>query len=129
MMHTQLIAILAVASALLVGCDDSVSLSYPTRAEAEADRPFAHGWLPPIIPISSQGLTMKNDLDLNRSNGSFQFDPSDHEAFLAHLTRTPEGDRDGCAAYTYKDWTFLISPDKSRCRFHMRSGRDETPSQ
>ena len=128
-MNPQLFAILAVASALLVGCDDSVSLSYPTRADAEADRPFARGWLPQVVPASSKGITLTNDLDLNISNGAFQFDASDHDAFVAHLTRTPEDDTDGTAAYTYKDWTFWISPDKSRCRFHMRPSRNETASE
>jgi hypothetical protein len=128
-MNPQLVAILAVASTLLVSCDDSASLSYHTRAEAEADRPLARGWLPQIVPASSKEIKMTNDLDLNISNGSFQFDASDHDAFVAHLTRTPEDDRDGSAAYSYKDWTFWISPDKSGCRFHMRLSRDETPSE
>jgi hypothetical protein len=119
-MNPQLVAILAVASALLVGCDDSTSLSYPTRADAEADHPFARGWLPQIVPVTSKGITMTNDLDLNRSKGAFQFDASDHDEFVAHLTRTPEDDWDGSAAYSYGDWIFWIGPDKSRCRFHMR---------
>ena len=118
-MNPQLVAILAVASALLVSCDDSASLSYPTKADAEADRPFARGWLPQIVPASSKMITMTNDLDLNTSNGSFQFDASDHDAFVAHLTKTPEDERDGSAAYSYKDWTFWISPNKSECRFHI----------
>jgi hypothetical protein len=69
---------------------------------------------------------MKNDLDPNLSNGSFQFNPSDHDTFVAHLTKTPEGDRDGYAAYSYREsdgdgnvWTFLISADKSRCRYSL----------
>ena len=70
---------------------------------------------------------MTNDLDLNVSNGSFRFDASDHDAFVARLTRTPEGDSDGSAAYTYKDWTFWIRPDKSGCRFRMRPVRGATP--
>ena len=128
-MNSRLFAILAVASALLVGCDDSVSLSYPTRADAEADCPFARGWLPQIVPASSKGITMTCDLDLNISNGAFQFDAFDHDAFVAHLTRTPEDDRGGSAAYSYKDWTFWISPDKGGCRFHMRLSSNEALSE
>jgi hypothetical protein len=119
-MNPQLVAILAVGSALLAGCDDSVSLSYTTRAAAEADSPFARGWLPEIVPASSKEITMTNDLDLNISNGAFQFDASDYDAFVAHLARIPKSDKDGLAAYSYEDWTFWISPDKSRCKFHMR---------
>lgn len=128
-MNPKLVTVLAVASALLVGCYDSVSLSYPTRADAEADSPFARGWLPQIIPASSKGITMTNDLDLNTSNGAFQFDASDHDAFVAQLTRTPEDDRGGYAAYTHKDWTFWISLERNRCTFHMRVSRNETPSE
>ncbi|MBN8460227.1 MAG: hypothetical protein J0M04_20560 [Verrucomicrobia bacterium] len=126
-MNPRLVTILAMASALLVGCDDSASLCYSTRAEAEADRPFARGWLPRIIPASSREITMKNDLDLNLSNGTFRFVPSDHDAFVAHLTRTPENDRDGSEAYAYKDWTFWIRPDRSGCGFRMRPCRGEKP--
>ncbi|MCX6960247.1 MAG: hypothetical protein NTW91_08220 [Verrucomicrobia bacterium] len=128
-MKPQLVAILAVASTMLVGCDDSASLSYPTRADAEADRPFARGWLPQIVPTSSKGITMTNNLDLNISNGAFQFDAFDHDAFVAHLTRTPEDDRDGSAAYSYKGWTFWISPDMSVCKFLMRQSGNEKPSE
>ena len=72
---------------------------------------------------------MANDLDLNISNGAFHFAPSDHDAFVAQLTRLPEEDRDGSIAYSYQDWTFWISPDKTRCRFHMRPSSSETPGE
>ncbi len=71
---------------------------------------------------------MTNDLDLNISNGSFHFDASDHDAFVSHLTRIPENDRNGSAAYSYKNWKFWLSPDKSVCRFELRLNRNETPS-
>lgn len=128
-MNPQLVAIIAVVSALLAGCDDSVSLSYTTRAAAEAESPFARGWLPEIVPASINEITMKNDLDLNISNGAFRFDASDYDAFVAHLARVPKSDKDGSAAYSYENWTFWISPDNSGSKFHMRLSQDKTPSE
>jgi hypothetical protein len=124
----KIVAILTVASALVAGCDE-VSMSYPTRADAARDSPFARGWLPEIIPASSKRIVMTNDLDLNISNGSFQFDASDHDAFVARLARTPADDRDGNSAYSYRDWIFWISPDHRSCRFYMRLGRQNTLSE
>lgn len=128
-MNPWLATILAVVSALQTGCDDSRSLSYATRAAAaaEAEGTFARGWLPEIIPATSKEITMTNDLDLNVSDGSFQFDASDHDAFVAHLTRSPGDDRDGAAAYSFERWTFWISPDRSSCKFHARLTSGKTP--
>ncbi len=71
---------------------------------------------------------MKNDLNLNISNGKFQFDASDHDEFIRHLTRTPVDDQHGYTAYSFENWTFWISPDKSNCRFHMRLRYEDNSS-
>lgn len=110
---------------LLASCDDSVSTSYATRAEAEADSLFDRGWLPDIVPPSIRAIEMTNDLDLNISNGDFRFDPGDYDAFVGRLLRSTTDDKDGLAAYNYEDWTFWISPDKSYCKFRMRLRRDK----
>jgi len=57
--------------------DESVSSSYATRAEAEADAVFESGWLPCIVPASVKAIEMSNDLNLNISNGDFRFDPQE----------------------------------------------------
>lgn len=114
--------------ALIAGCDESVRSEYATKAEAEADGLFERGWLPEIIPPTSRRITLENDLDLNHSNGEFQFEASDHDEFIRHLTRTPASDKNGFSAYSYEDWTFWINPDQKICEFHMRLTRGETPN-
>jgi hypothetical protein len=110
---------------ILASFDESVSSSYATRAEAVADGLFERGWLPDIVPASIRDIEMKNDLDLNISNGDFRFDPGDHDAFVSRLVRSAPDDRNGFSAYRFEDWTFWISSGKNRCRFHMRLGGDK----
>jgi len=124
-MNRSFAMILSTGVMLLAGCDDSVSSSYSTREEAEADRLFDRGWLPEIIPPSSREITMTNDLDLNLSKGAFRFDASDHGDFVEYLTRTPANDEDGFLAYAFEDWIFLIGEDRNRCRFVMRLNRSD----
>jgi hypothetical protein len=119
-------AILLIAMACWVtGCDESVSLDYATRADAEADKPFARGWLPEIIPASSRDIAMRNDPDSNISSGTFAFDRSDYEGFVTHLRRESSQDEGGSVAFVYQDWIFWIEGEKNRCRFHLRLGRGD----
>ena len=121
---------LTILTAFLVSsCDDSVPLNYSTRAEAEAESLFARGWLPEIIPPSSRDISMRNDLDLNISNGAFSFDAADHDGFVAHLERSPSRDEGGSTAYAYEDWIFWIYGDKNHCRFSMHLTQNEKPSE
>ncbi len=113
--RSSILLILAVVA--LPGCDESVSLAYATKADAEAERVFARGWLPAIIPPSSRQISMKNDLDLNLSNGEFKFEAADHDAFIRQLARTPSQDKSGFSAYTFEDWILWISDSKDHCRF------------
>jgi hypothetical protein len=112
-------AILAFTAILLVGCDEAVRLSYSTKAEAEADSPFARGWLPEIIPDSSREITMKNDLDLNLSEGKFAFDSADHDKFVSHLVRIPGHDETQSKFYEYGEWGFWIDDSQDRCGFRF----------
>ncbi len=117
------------AAALLTSCGDSVPLEYSTRAEAEAESLFARGWLPEIIPASSENISMKNDPDLNISNGGFQFDPADHDQFVKHLKRAASEDKKGFSAYSHEDWIFWINNEKNFCQFHMRLNRNGKQSE
>ena len=104
-------------------------LNYSTRAAAEAESPFARGWLPEIIPPSSRQISMRNDLDLNISNGEFSFDQSEHDVFVSQLERVPSRDEGRSLGYTYKDWVFWVADAKNHCRFYMRLARNEQPSE
>lgn len=68
---------------------------------------------------------MTNDLDLNISNGKFQFDPAEHGEFVSQLERIPLRDKNGFIAYTYQDWAFWVSSNKSSCKFCMRLSHNE----
>jgi hypothetical protein len=122
-------AFLIIAACVVSACDESVPLSYSNRAEAEAESLFARGWLPEIIPPSSRNISMRNDLDLNISNGEFSFDASDHDGFVAQLERASSRDEGGSAAFSYQDWVFWIDGDKDHCRFYMRLTGNKTPSE
>ena len=71
---------------------------------------------------------MRNDLDLNISNGEFSFEQSDHDKFASHLDRVSSRDEDGLLAYAYEDWIFWINSDKNYCRFHMSLTRNKDQS-
>lgn len=115
-------AIVVTMTVLMAGCDQTVPLTFRNRSEAAAEKPFARGWLPQIIPSSSRAISMENELDLNTSTGEFEFDAVDHDGFVSCLTRTPSEDRDQFSAYSYEGWTFWIDPDKRHCRFRMVGG-------
>jgi hypothetical protein len=128
-MNIRHVALLILAACAISGCDESVPLNYSTRAEAEAESLFARGWLPEIIPPSSRQISMRNDLDLNISNGEFSFDPSEHDVFVSQLERVPSRDEGGSLAYTYEDWFFWITGAKDHARFSMRLTTKKTPSE
>jgi uncharacterized membrane-anchored protein len=116
------IALTVFVALLMCGCSDTVTSQYDTRADAEADRLFDRGWLPSIIPPSSNKITTKNDLDLNISEGEFYFDLSDTTEFIRHLSAS-----DGSSSYTYEEgnsiWIFDIDSKSGYCRYLMRFRR------
>ena len=122
-MTSRYAIIFVCAVALLSGCDESVQIVYATRADAEAKSLFERGWLPNIIPTSSRQIAVKNNLDLNISEGEFKFDASDHDDFIDRLERTQSRDIDGCSAYSFEDWTFWISNSRNHCRFSTKFTR------
>ena len=112
---------------------DTVTTTYLTRSEAEADKLFERGWLPSLIPSTATNIRVTNDLDLNTSEGSFSFQPSESAAFTGLLHRLDASsssrshleDRQtpGAIAHRYSDgtneWTFLVSPDSGHCDYYM----------
>jgi uncharacterized membrane-anchored protein len=116
------IALTVFVALLMCGCSDTVTSRYETRAEAEAERLFDRGWLPSIIPRSSNKITTRNDLDLNISEGEFYFDPSDTTEFIRHLSAI-----DGSSSYTYEEgnstWIFDIDSKAGHSRYSMRLRR------
>ena len=129
--------LLSFVMAFVIGCSDTVTSQYATRAEAEADRLFERGWLPACIPASSRAIITKNDLDLNLSNGEFYFDPGDSGRFQDQLRKidgtelSPDDTRRFLArryrsyAFSAQDaeWVFFLNPEKGHCAYRMKLRR------
>jgi hypothetical protein len=62
-----------------------------SRVDAEEARLFERGWLPVLIPHSARNIELVNDLDINTSEGSFEFDPRDAEGFIQAMTDGNDG--------------------------------------
>lgn len=128
---------LVIAALFVCGCSDTVTSRYETRADAEADKLFQRGWLPSIIPQSSYGITTKNDLDINVSQGAFSFAPEHAKEFTTHLWRMDASEvskadsarlmERGYWPYSYRDegswWIFFINFDKKHCEYRMGLSR------
>ena len=101
----------------LSGCD-AMRSRYATLDDARRDRLFERGWLPDILPASSRDIRVSSDLDINRSQGDFSFDPADFVTFTAHLRARD----DKTFEYSAGGYTWVFSCDSSRghCRYSMR---------
>jgi hypothetical protein len=99
---------------------DVVVSHYTTRAEAEEDNLLGRGWLPSIIPQSVRNIHVSNDLDVNISEGSFEFEPKDSEAFQAQLKKL-EGSSSNTFTYREKDtvWMFEVKAGDGYCQYRM----------
>ncbi|MGK0186065.1 MAG: hypothetical protein ACI9R3_001848 [Verrucomicrobiales bacterium] len=122
-MYAFRLALCIFSSTFLFGCGDTVTSRYESRAEAESDQLFQRGWLPDIIPESSADIVTKNDLDQNTSQGEFSFSRADLPIFLTHLNLVEDSEEAGYAAYTFKEWTFLIDQKNLHCRYHHKLTR------
>ena len=131
--------ILATGACLaLLGCTlDTVTSRYDTLEEARADRLFERGWLPDILPASTNKIRTENELDFNLSEGEFSFSPADAELFFRQLS--PEAPpssrlddwertvssykRDGYSAWSYRNgdstWAFFCRDAQGHCDYIM----------
>jgi hypothetical protein len=122
---------------LIIGCSDTVTNHYATRAEAETDNLFKRGWLPSLIPTSARDITISNNLDINISEGEFRYDPKETNKFVKHLKpysgQKPKLDRwqtyiakqkqEGYDAFEYAAdkivWVFLVNTGKGHVCYVM----------
>lgn len=100
-------------------CSDKTKSEYSDYAEAEDSELFDRGWLPLIIPKSSEQIRVNNDLDSNTSTGSFVYGNYDLKEFIGHLKRAPKLDIDSHEAHTYKNWIFHLHVAKLRCKYSL----------
>lgn len=122
---------------LFEGCNNTATNHYTTRSKAEAEKLFERGWLPNIIPASARNITVSNDLDRNRSEGEFQYDPKETDDFSRYLKpyagqKLPlsrwqayinEQKKKGYVAFEYSSdksvWVFLVNIQTGHVRYVM----------
>jgi len=122
----------------LAAACDSVNSYYETLEEARVDALFERGWLPDVLPPSASEILMKNNLDLNTSEGQFLFAPHEFESFVNRLSpKSQPADtqldavqamvekhtREGYPAYWHTEsgweWVFLCIPEQGVCLYYM----------
>jgi hypothetical protein len=130
---------LFVPLAALAACD-VVTSRFDTWEDAEASQLVERGWLPGILPHSATDLVVRNDLDLNTSQGNFSFDPEDYETFRESIISpyAPSTELMNAVGSEYEihsgrgypvlfhvesesQWVFLCMPEQGVCRYHMVS--------
>lgn len=133
-------AVLGVIGALVVAVmllpSPWIESSYPTLDVGRRDQLFARGWLPDVLPPSSRQIRLLNNLDLNTSEGSFEFDATEWRRLEANLapglltapfvqweTRAAQRRGRGYSAWHYLDaptrWVFFCKPAQGECEYVM----------
>jgi hypothetical protein len=69
---------------LLTGCYDGPN-NYASLEEARDDAVFDSGSLPDILPMSAYDIQVARDVNLDRFEGYFSFDPADFPRFAAQF--------------------------------------------
>ncbi|MCK5851922.1 hypothetical protein KAH27_02730 [bacterium] len=80
-----LVLAVAVFVFFVVLSDDIVKTEFSSLQEAKKSGAFERGWLPPILPETSQNIVEINDLDINNGWGSFNYDINERELYIQKL--------------------------------------------
>lgn len=116
---------------------DVVTSRYSSLEEARTDRLFTRGWLPNILPESSKNIRTSNNLDINISEGEFEFMPQEWLGFSEKLEpyssiSNPFSDFEeyisrmiekGFIIRIYENegtaWVFFCKSEKGYCEYKM----------
>lgn len=71
--------------AFACGCNEQLTVSYATAAEAKAAEAILRGWIPSSLPTTARDIHESHDLDTNRGEGEFHFDRSESASFKVKL--------------------------------------------
>lgn len=97
--------------------------SYETLRAAKQDQLFERGWLPDILPLSTERIVTRNNLDLNTSSGEFYFKPEHWGDFQKYLTP----DSKNPATWHFREhanvWTFNCDLTEGYCRYVLSLDR------
>ena len=116
----QVVVGLGFLSGLLIASCDSVVIE-KHAALVEADRPFARGWLPDIVPIGSTDVIMHNDLDINISWGSFVMPQAEIASFVSLLEH--RGGQDYHYSSGPRVWVFTIDETTGQVDYRLGSAK------
>ncbi|MDN3612528.1 hypothetical protein ACODM8_14895 [Vibrio ostreicida] len=93
---------------LVLGCSDDVTTRYATYADAQKERLFEKGWLPDILPRSTESIEVTNNLDINRSEGRFIIEGSEINEFLEKVEKTGKANQFSFTNESGK-WVFTLN--------------------
>lgn len=97
--------------------------SYGTLRAAKQDQLFERGWLPNILPPSTERIVTRNNLDLNTSTGEFYFNPEHWADFQKYLTP----DNKNPATWHFREhasvWKFNCDSTMGYCRYVLSLDR------
>src|SRR5438874_9525195 len=110
-------SLLAAAVTLFLSSCDEVTSRYATPEDARADGLFDRGWLPDILPVSTYNIRVTADLDVNRSEGEFSFDPEDFPSFAAQFQSFYEPFEYSVGGYT---WILYCDAVAGHCYYSMQ---------
>jgi hypothetical protein len=109
--------LVAAAAILALSSCEKITKRYATLDDARRDRLFERGWLPDILPPSTHDIRVITDLDVNRSEGEFSFDPAHFAGFVAQMQPLADSFQYSSGQWT---WTFSCNSARGHCRFSMR---------
>ena len=89
-------------------CSTTHPICYPLLVACLYPETLEFGWLPTLIPKSSNDIKTSNNFDINTSNGEFYCDTSENIIFLVHLWNSI-----GHKAPITR-WTEYVTRNKSR---------------
>lgn len=123
-----------VAMFALTSCSE-VSGTYATLQEAKSDAFIGRGWLPDVLPATTVNIRWSNNLDVNTSQGSFEFAPTEFTTFALRLnshvptaapfngweaeirTKVAKGFLVGEYSEDRTTWVFLCTQARNACEY------------
>jgi hypothetical protein len=131
-----------IVTVLVLVRSDEVEERYSTLAAARAAQLFERGWLPDVLPNSTDRLRVSVNFDLNTADGEFYFAPTDWNQFTKHLLAGVAGKppfvgwpeasdkyrRKGFTVWSHSgsdaNWLFLCKAENGYCEYLMWQRRE-----
>ena len=117
-MRKPTISVLCCALLVMLTSCERVRESYDSYEAAASAGLFERGWLPAYIPRSSYAISTRHDLDTNKNQGEFHFDPADLPTFLREVGQVESGkSTEGYVQYARGSFRFWINATTGHAKF------------